>query len=49
MKPNEAITFAEIEADNRDRESTHICGNCRAYDGMRSALPCKNDPARRDR
>lgn len=43
MTRNETITFAEIEADNQERESTHICGACRTPWG-RSALPCKNDP-----
>lgn len=43
----ESVTFAEIEADNRERESTHICGTCRTPWG-RSALKCKNDPDRRN-
>lgn len=43
----DSVTFAEIQEQNRERESNHICGHCRSWGGMRSALPCKNDPDRR--
>lgn len=43
MKPNEAITFAEIEADNRDRESNHVCGNCRNPWSKVGRVDCPNN------
>lgn len=46
-KQREDATFVDIDAIMRERESEHICGNCRSWGGLRSALPCKNDPARR--
>ena len=29
MKHPDSVAFAEIEEQNQERESVHICGNCR--------------------
>lgn len=42
----DSVTFAEIQEQNRERETNHRCGRCNTPYG-RSALPCSNDPDRR--